>query len=125
MGEVAHPAGPATASTHEEDLMQTIHLAWDLPTNRTDGSGLPAAEIAQVTVVDHYTGAINNLAPTSTTFDTGDVTGQAGSHSFSVTVIDTQTPPVASSVMSVSVTVPASPPLAAPNPVSNLTGTLL
>lgn len=104
--------------------MLTIHLTWDLPTTRVDGTPLSPSEIAQVTVLDQFTGNTSQLPGTATSFDSGDVTGQAGDHVFSVVVIDTQAPPVSSSVAQVTVTVPAAA-LAAPSPVANLAGSLV
>lgn len=104
--------------------MQTIHLTWDLPTTRVDGTPLAPTDIAQVTVLDQFSGNTSQLPGDATSFDTGDVTGQTGDHTFSVVVIDTQAPPVSSSVAQVTVTVPAAA-LAAPSPVANLAGTLV
>ena len=104
--------------------MLTINLTWVLPTTRIDGSPLNPSDIASVTVLDQFTGTTTNLPGTATSFTTGDVTGQTGDHTFGVTVTDTQTPPITSQVETVTVTVPAVA-LAAPSPVTGLTGTLV
>lgn len=101
--------------------MLTIHLQWTLPTTRTDGSPLAPTDIGSVNVQDLFANTLHQLPGTAVSFDTGDVTGQVGDHSFNVTVTDTAGN--VSAPASVSVTVSA--PLAAPSPVTGLTGTLV
>lgn len=105
--------------------MATANLVWTLPVARTDGAALAPEDIASIGVSDDLgdgNGAqsIGSVAGAGVNFATPVLT--VGTHRF--TVIGTDTTGHVSAPSNVAtLTVPAT--LAAPNPVSDLTATLV
>lgn len=104
--------------------MLTATLNWKLPTTRADGTTpLAPSEISAVVIVSSFAPGNPIVLPGSATgFTTGDISAQPGEHDYSVTVLDTQTPPVSSVAAIGSVTVPDA--LQGPGPVTDLVVTL-
>lgn len=104
--------------------MSTATLTWTNPTTRIDGSTLAPTDIAAVNVFDlvstqqpPLTVQIGTVGPGVHTFTTGTLT--AGSHNFTVVVVDTQGNQSASSNVAV-LQVGSS----APSAVTDLSATL-
>lgn len=101
------------------------NVQWNLPTQRTDNSALPAAQIAQIKVFSSLNGGgyglIGTAAGDATSFLT-DVLAP-GTYNFKVTAVDTDDQESALSPGSNAVTVVALP--APPNPPSNVGATLV
>jgi hypothetical protein len=101
--------------------MSTATLSWVLPTTRTDGSALAPADIQGIEVFDAVNGAaavqIGEAAGAVTSFTTPALAG--GTHVFTLIVVDT-----VGDASAPSAPVSLSVPLAAPNPVTNVTATL-
>lgn len=108
-------AGDLKASTK----MSTATLTWTDPKTRTDGTALPASEIASVAIFDSAAAnpavAIGTVAAGVGTFTT--LILSVGTHSFTVVVTDT-TGHVSAASNAASVTV--SPTQAPPGAVSDL-----
>lgn len=98
--------------------MSTATLTWTVPTTRTDGTPLSAAEIAMITIFDAGV-QIGTVTGAGSTFTTGVLT--VGDHVFTVTVTDT-TGHVSALSNAVTVTVVAV--LAPPSAVTNLAAVL-
>jgi hypothetical protein len=108
----------------------TVTLTWTPPTTRTDGSALPAAQIARADIYDAF-GCSITPCPNPAGNVVGNVTGAigtfktpglaAGAHTFTVFTIDTGVPAAVSpSSNAVTLTIVVPPPAA----ITNLTGTV-
>ena len=101
--------------------MSTATISWTLPTTRTDGSTLKPADIQGIEIFDAVNGAaavqIGETSGPATSFITPALAG--GTHVFTLIVVDT-----VGDVSAASAPVSLSVPLAAPNPVTNVTATL-
>lgn len=113
----------AKLTTKGKNLMSTATLVWTVPTTRTDGTPLSAAEIDHQDIFDSAADNPNTPIGTVTgagnTFTTGVLT--TGTHNFTVTVTDTTGH---TSAMSNTATVTVPVTLAAPSAVTDLAATL-
>lgn len=104
--------------------MSKVALSWDLPTARTDGSALSPDEIASIDIFDTTSPTplvpIGSTKGAQTSFTTD--TQTVGDHSYDVIVNDTTGHKSAASDP-FTINVPAT--LAAPNPATNLQGSLV
>lgn len=100
-----------------------VTLNWTNPTTRTDGSPLAATDIATVLVFDAYNGAapaqVGNVG-NATHWNSPDLSGETGTHVYTVVVQDAEgNQSAASSPVSLNVST-----LAPPSPATGLTGSV-
>lgn len=104
--------------------MSTAVLNWVLPTTRTDGSALAAADIAGIDIFDMAsatpTTPIGNAAGSATSFTTGVLT--VGDHGF--TMVANDSGGRKSDPSKVVVGTVAAPPVAPPSPITGVTVTI-
>lgn len=98
--------------------MSTVSLSWTVPTTRTDGTALTAAEIANSTIFDNAV-QIATVPGATNSFTTGTLT--VGVHNFSITVTDTTGH---TSAMSNTASVTVLAVLAPPSAVTDLSAVL-
>ncbi len=101
----------------------TVTVNWNLPTQRTDGTALPASAIAVTRFSLSYNGGaftqlVDVPAPTATTTVTQNL--QPGNYVLRSLVVDRQNPPRSSAAVDTAFVVPV-PVLAAPRPVTGQT----
>lgn len=104
--------------------MSKVALTWDLPTARSDDTPLSPDDIESIDVFDTLSATplvpIGTTKGAQTSFTTS--TQSVGDHSYDVIVNDTTGHSSPASV-AFAITIPAT--LAAPNPATNLQGTLV
>lgn len=106
--------------------MITATLTWKLPAFRADGiTPADPSEISSIQITSSFApGNPISLPGSATSFTTGDLSGQAGKHDYTVVAFDTQDPPVAGVAATASVDVPESGPTQGLGPVTDLVVTL-